>query len=235
MNDKIFKKFLKAQELLNEHPALNPLGSYSFFSGNMTWWCNQVCENDEIRDNYVTSKNPLIWINADDERFDKYFEEFHVDHDDDHILVPYRTKYGYNWVFDRCEYVGEYSMFKYCPDRNNGSKFEKKYPSIQCFDSYQGGGGKGATFEEMVISIAADVVRKFGKYSFDDFLTIGEVENHKNNKPFIRVPVIDEMIGTGTSIESNNKYIAVSDCEMNIRWWDWYRTTKHYAKNWKDE
>jgi hypothetical protein len=236
MTSIIFKKFLKAQNLLNEHPALNPAGSDSFFSGNLTWWVNQMCENNEIRDNYVISKNPLIWIDENDKRFDLFFDEFHVDHDDDHLYVPYRKIYGYNWIYDHCEYVGEYCMFKYCPELNvKGSKFDKKYPSIQCYNPYQGGGGHGATFEEMVIDIAADVVKKFGPYSFDEFLTTDEDINHENNSPFNRIPVIDEKFGECMSLEANDKYITVPECELNLRWWDWYRTTKHYAKSWEGE
>ena len=236
MNKNIYDKFLKACELLENHPALNPMGSGSFFSGNLVWWVNQICENGEIRDNHVKSSNPLVWINDDDERFKKYFDEFSEHADDEHILVPYRKIYGYSWIYDYCQFVGECSMFKYCPERNSfATKFDSRYPSMQCFNAYQGASGSGATFEEMVIEMAKDVVRKFGKWSFDDFLTTAEKKDHEENHIFIRVPVVDEVFGNCMTLENNENYMTVPDCYMNLRWWDYYRETKDYKKNWTGE
>ena len=102
------------------------------------------------------------------------------------------------------------------------------------YRAYQGIYVESDTWEEMVIDMAEKVKKNYGNFSYMDFYTDEEKENNaKEDVAFFEKIEDDEHEGMSKMI-FNEKFIHVSDAELNLRWWEWYKTTEHYEKNWKE-
>ena len=145
------------------------------------------------------------------------------------IDVSYKELFGEEWAFDHVEYWGELSFYMFKGNPTDKNNIERKN-----WQSYCGVEAGGRTFEEMIVKITEKFKEAFGKFDKYDFLTKEENENNKDKEPFIFKQVKRE----GSSLKystmvRNRKYKHVNDAGLNLRWQKWYKTTKHYKKNWE--
>ena len=92
-------------------------------------------------------------------------------------------------------------------------------------------------FEQLIIKISEQVKKDYGDFQYEDFYTEEEKEHNKNQQ-FCFFEPIDKLDSKGrpySRMVINDNYIRLTDAELNLRWWDWYRTTEHYKKHWDGE
>jgi len=141
----------------------------------------------------------------------------------DDVLPIGHILYGKN-RYD--SYPDEYFL-KVKSDINN--TLEMIIDSQYAYNAYQGSSIIYAdTYEELIVKMYNDVQKKYGKYCFDDFLTPEEKETRKNNEPFF----MEELTNGNFKMVTNKKYIRIPEQILNLRWWDWYKTTEHYKNTW---
>ena len=117
------KKYEKAVDFLNEHPALNVYNG-SFFS-QFTFWTNEICKNGEHKDSFLKDPNKVtVSFYRGSDGFEKYKDEYFDDEDGreeeydffDSVDVPYKVVYGYEWELDKYQYAGEFCIFRFDED-----------------------------------------------------------------------------------------------------------------------
>ena len=221
-------KMTKALDFLNEHPATN--GDLPFV--NALWWsAYPVCKNGEPKEDYVPVKKTSVYINKGTKLFERFKDRFLDDPEDTFMHVPYREVYGCEWEFAKYVYSGEFSIYR--ADAASLSKRKKsEYYAYPMYGAYQGGFARKDSFEEMIIECARIVKRDYGNFTRNDFLTKEEVENHRIERCFFTEDCIHEG-KPAYQLVDNPKYINVTNEQLNLRWWEWYKTTKHCLKNWK--
>ena len=230
-------------DFLNSHPALN-MGSGDFFNTNFIWSMWQICKNGVIKEHFISAKNVQVWLNKGDKRFDELIKIYRDADDTDEdvadpsytLYVPYREVYGCEWEFEKYEYLADVSIIKF--DKEKLKKGEHFYPQ-ECFSRFQGCHVSCDTYEDSIISIAKLVRQTYGDFSYDSFFTDEEKENHKTERAF-NMEIIPESDrndkgGRNYLMVDNLKYLEVSDAQLNLRWWDWFRKTDYYKKTWDGE
>lgn len=236
MNRKTAMAFQKAITFLNDHPALN-MTSGDFFSSNLTWSYYPICRYGEIREQHVGDKDDFTIMLYRKERkvsMEKYrtlCEKYDEDISEEMIMVKYSDVYGCKWKYAADMYMGDFSIFKYDGMKRYVTGLQEMYPSYDSFGRYQGQATRKNTFEDMIVDLAKKAAKNYGNYAYQDFLTDDEKNNLSDNRPFFLVPKNDGMF----EMLSNPDYKQVYDWQINIRWWDWFRTTSYYEKNWKGE
>ena len=147
------------------------------------------------------------------------------------------------WVDDyndnTYQYYGECAFFKFDPklikdDDKRFAAYSRKH-----FEAYVGPSCRGDTFEDLINNIAIAVKKNYGSFTFDDFLTEAEKLNHNTESMFTPVKTSAKDVKNNPFLKDctrfirNSKYMDVSLGELNLRWWNWYRSTEHYKKNWQ--
>lgn len=251
-NYELSVKVQKAQDFLMRHPGVGFDGG--FFSMNFNYWMVDVCKNDVYKDYFQKPENVEVtlyksneylsddYIKRYDGMFEKFFDKYKDEDDDDEIYVPYKEVFGYEWKYDHTYYKGEYDFLKYNKNEDlikyilsKGKADEKEAEKIASYynmhyNSFQGGTVKADSYEEMIIKIADDVRENYGNYSYEDFLTQEEKDNHKNEW-LMKFKDLND--GSGHSeMLTNPKYIRVEDYELNQRWFEWFTTTDYCKENW---
>lgn len=218
-------KFELALEFLNNHPAINT-ESYSFFSSNIAWHVDQMCKNKVSKMLYETPEKLCVILCKDEPNFELMKQKYGEPDDKDYIYVPYREIYGCEWLYAKHQIYSNYSIFRY--DKRLHDRYCKELlnPNYLAFMRYEMKSTIADTLEDLTIEIADEVKMNLGDFSYDDFLTEAEKENHKNVPSFIFKPIEDGM----SEMLSNDSYISVRDAELNLRWWDWFKNTD-YCKN----
>lgn len=247
-------KVQKAINFLNNHPAVGC--TYDFIGDNFIWYLIDVCKNNQYRDIHEKDpknitvkiyKNHKAYCKKEDQeffkgKFEQFFDKYKIDDDDIDLDVPYREVYGCDWEYDHTEYIGEYSFFKFNPDKDlidfyidkKGIRPEDVLTMLSSestsYERYQGGYIKANSFEELIIKTAADVKEKYGDFGYNSFIK-DEEKNSKDEEPFFFKPLND---GSGCSeMISNPNYIIVDEHTKNLRWWEWFKGTEEYEKYWK--
>lgn len=210
-----------ATEFLLSHPAL--ISDYGdFFQSNFNWFVYDLCLNNEPKEHYIKDPKKMeVRIYKEDKRFAQYFDKYKDEDDDedtDLIYVPYKELYGCDWEYDRTEFWGEFSFFKYNTKEKVFDRLHGCHPCI-----------KADTFEDLVIETAKYVKKIYGNFSQNDFYTQQERENHKKEDIFKYIPTKEGNF----LLEPNKNYITVEDSTINLRWWNcFFKNTKEYEQ-WK--
>jgi hypothetical protein len=244
MNSGDYRIFQKSVEFLKNHPAVN-MSCDTFFSLNFVWWYAPLCRHGEIKEVYCEGDNPSIMLRREDDKVSE--EEFmllaarHAEPDETDerfkdpgytVVCRYKDIYGHVWEYDRDAFYGDCSIYKYDVNFKSNGMIDKLCPPARAFREYMGEHVReAASYEDLIIDMAGKVSMHYGDFTYDSFLTPAERENHRVQHPFFL-----EDNGDGTrSIVDNPSHVNVYDCQISLRWWDWYRETEHYKAHWAGE
>jgi hypothetical protein len=230
-NYELSKKVKEAYCFLNNHPAINrDLGD--FLNINFNWWLDDYCKHNIVKETCENIETMTVDVFSNEDNYQKFYNKYadennDKDHPCDYLNVPYVEIYGELWSYYRTLYCGNYSWFTYSPN--------KKYPKISNlqYEAYEGSFIRAETWEELIIKVADDVKEKFGDFKSEDFYTEKEKENHIKEEYFNRIPIEHNNQIKMFTLKRNKKYIEVSQGQLNLRWFDWFKTTKYFKDNWE--
>lgn len=211
----LINKANKARQFLEDHPALG--GPLFNFLINLDYSAQEVCKRG-----YCRLDDGLITISNTPENYSRYKDKF--DREQETLIeVPYNDYFGESWQFDHVEYWSELSFRLFTSKNYKEAAFDlSKWVTLHGIES------NGRSFEELLINTAEEFRKYFGDFSSEDFLTIQEKLNHKNNSPFIKTPHKRKP----DILKSNDQYVFVSNAELNHRWLEWFLKTDYCKKNW---
>lgn len=222
MNKEIQLKAKESLDFIRSHPAFTFDNGDSICPG--VWFMMAPC----CKRNRINSS---ITIYQDNPHWEDYIDLLDKDIWDEtdfkSIDVPYERMYGEPWVYDHMEYWYEITFFVF---EGNPYISEDLYDSRK-WGRYGGPEGGASSFEEMLIKIADDVKNNFGDFNvYDHFHTPAEKNNHEIEKYCTWLPCENLKL---RQMVFNNKYIDVLDSLINLRWTEWFMTTKYAKKNWR--
>lgn len=233
MNQEMYTRFSAAMDFLNDHPAVNRETTGNFFY-HWAFFASDVCKNGIPRCD-MKPEDVTVSVKWGKPGFEKYCEKYPDDvrevKDRDGIVihssvyVPYADIYGEPWKFGGTEYGADYSIYKF------SGKLHSRSTRDQQYDAYEGGFLYRATFEDVVIALADTIKCKFGDFRADDFLTDVEKANHDQYNCFTFIPCPDEA-GCKMMLK-NPDHMDVPFSVLNLRWWDWFKKTDVYARDYK--
>jgi hypothetical protein len=219
-----------AIDFLSNHPAIPPI--FDLFQA-LRFSINPVCKRRYLEDTGygikvgITSKYAKRFKEEFAEELNQYTEEeLKTQRSLVSIQVSYKELFGEEWKFDHIEYWGEMCFFVFNGEDISGIKQEnwETYEAIRRIKPTR-------TFEEMIVNIAKEFKKIYGNFCEYDFLTKKEKLNHKKQLPLITVERINSANHKISNLVSNPKYIKVTDAEINLRWYKWFKTTEYYKKN----
>lgn len=214
MKIELQKKAYEAYLFLNDHPAFcGDAFGYTGIFPNSYFNLSEVCKNGYC-------KNDCIRILKSDENSIKYKDTFEENYqtsydnidESDEIYLSYEEYYGYEWAFDRYEYIMECTVHIYIGD--------DPWDALKCIGytnwiSYVGKQSRSNSFEECIIDLAEIVKARYGNFSLRDFYLPEELENNENEE-FMSLESEDH------KVIFNKNYINVTDAVLNQRWLRWY-------------
>ena len=106
------------------------------------------------------------------------------------------------------------------------------------WNAYQGVDTRADSWEELIIKTAEKVKKNFGDFCQDDFYTKEEKSiNASIDEPFRfeRIETPESKTQSYSSFIKDDKYISLSSAQLNLRWWEDFRKTEYYKKNWDGE
>ena len=233
---------------LNNHPALN-YGNSTFFRDNLYWEAVPVCKHGIVKLDERASDIPVSIFRGKNPKLFQAFFDCRLNKDDDisrkmvnsdglldSIDVPYSLVYGHKWEYSKTVWNGEYSFYKFVGKLKNVKRRLRNESKRFEWSAYAGGDVSANSFDDMIFEIYRDVLNKYGNFNGGKLYTDKEKENHLEEKtPFYFVDHIDGNGREYSTVITNENWIKVTEEEINLRWWNWYRTTAHYTNNWTGE